>query len=122
LAYSFYQQSPEIFEIKLPTQRFVRINGQSLYSNASKSLNQVALKYAGFFGDSLNCPEIEKRIGYKGNAFNYTLLMGRKADKEENVHFINSAFKGHGIKLITYDELPDNFQKLYERTIKYCLR
>lgn len=121
MAYSFYHQNPEIFEVKLPSQKLVRKDKKIFYRNTTRALNQVTLKYAGYFSDPLNIQEISRRIGYDGNHFNYTLLIGRKREKEENEEYLSNFLETKDVKVITYDELPENFQRLYERTLRFRL-
>jgi len=121
MAHGFYDQAPEIFEVKLPSQRLVRLDKKLFYRNTEKAIEQVTLKYAGYFSDPRNREEIYRRIGYKGNSFDYTLLIGRKRDKEENEEFLSRAFGNLNLRLLTYDEIPDNYQRLYERTMRYRL-
>ncbi len=121
MPFTHYVQNPEIFEVKLPNQKFVRKDKTIFYRNTTRAINQVALKYSGYFSNPANEAEIEQRIGYNKTQFNYTLLMGRKADKEENLEYVESVLKTKNLKLLTYDELLENFQRLYDRTTRYNL-
>jgi hypothetical protein len=121
MPYSFYDQLPEIFEVKLPNQRLVRTDKKVFYRDTARALHQVSLKYGQFFADPKNSPEVAKRIGYGGNDFTHTLLIGRKKEKEENQAYLAQMIGGLGLRLLTYDELPENYQRLYERTRRYNL-
>jgi hypothetical protein len=121
MAHGFYDQAPEIFEVKLPSQRLIRSDKKIFYRNTVKAIEQVTVKYAGYFSDPQNKEEIYRRIGYHGNAFDYTLLIGRKRDKEENQEFLLQTLGPLNLRLLAYDELADNYQRLYERTMRYRL-
>jgi hypothetical protein len=117
-----FRQHPEIFEVKLPSQKFVRRDKKAFYRDTTRAMEQVSVKYFNYFTNPENGREIEDKIKYSSNKFNYTLLMGRKKDKEENLEYIENTIRVRNFKLLTYDDLPENFQRLYERTSKYHLK
>jgi len=121
IPYKFYDQLHEIFEVKLPNQQLVRASKKVFYRNTTRAFNQIGLKYRQFFQAVENSPEIKKQIDYSGHSFQYTLLIGRKREKQENAAVLAQTIGELNLRLLTYDELLENYQRLYERTLRYNL-
>lgn len=110
----------EIFEVKLPNHIIGRKDKSGLLKTTIKNINQVTGKYYNYFHAPQNICEIQKRISVNTNDFDYTLLIGRKRDLEENYYHLKSEVSKHNpVQIISYDELIERFERLYERTKKY---
>jgi hypothetical protein len=100
---------PEVFEIKLQTQRLLRNTNDKFLYKAKKSFDQVA-RYKKYLtsDDPRNHYYIKKYLGKIYANYNFTLLMGSEAEKEANMDLIErlkSDFDFSDIKLVTYEEL-----------------
>ncbi len=72
---------------------FVTIRATSignLYSNTVKAIKQVNQKYYNYLTDDKNKDEIKKRLDEFLDSFDYTLLIGRKENREENLYNLKS--------------------------------
>jgi hypothetical protein len=120
IPFTYTMDLPEIMEIKLPNHRLARIDGSKLLKSTQKSISQVIDKYYNYFSSPVNISEINKRVEVLTNSFDYTLLIGRRLDIEENLSKVqNYLNNGFTFQIISYDELFERFERLYERTRKF---
>jgi len=119
--FSYTFDFPEIFEVKLPNHRFSKIDGSDLLKSTKNYIRQVTEKYYNYFSSTANQPEVLKRIQYPLNSFDYTLLIGRKSQLEENQSFLKDFQNNIYFQLISYDDLIERFERLFERTKKYMV-
>lgn len=137
LTYSHSHYLPQVFEVKLPNQSLVDLKTGAITSYLRKSLDQVGEKYTSYFSDlEHNLAQIKGGLMLKGNVqeelkrdyshlkFNYTLLIGRHDQKEENEAIINKHLDARGfrIDITTYDELLAKYQAIYNRVKRFGLR
>jgi hypothetical protein len=127
-SHSFY--SPQIFEIKLPNQRLVNLNGQ-ISRYFKNSTGQVGTKYMNYFlNKNGNREQIIKGLNqqelknFESQNFVHRLLIGRQRDKDENQEIINDYLltKRYKIDIITYDELLSKYQMIYDRVNRFGLK
>jgi hypothetical protein len=120
LSHSYSFNLPQIFEVKLPNQKILNFRG-NLSRYWKKSFEQVCNKYFKYFNDLINKFQIENGLGQLPSNFTYTLLIGRKIDKEENEEALKKYFSTNPLKidLITYDELLANYQRIYNRVKRF---
>jgi hypothetical protein len=122
IPFSYTYDHPEIFEVKLPNHRFTRLDGSDLLKTTKNYIHQVTEKYFNYFSSEENQAEIQKRITYSLNSFDYTLLIGRKSQIEESKDLLDDYNQKKIIfQLISYDDLIERFERLYERTKKYMV-
>lgn len=122
IPFSYTFDLPEIFEVKLPNHQISKKNGTDLLQSTKNYIHQVTEKYYDYFSSKDNKTEILKRINYPLNTFDYTLLIGKKSQLEENQEYLNN-FIGNSffLQLISYDELVERFERLYDRTKKFMI-
>lgn len=100
---------PEVFEIKLQTQRLLRNTNDKFLTKAKKSFEQV-LRYKKYLTstDPRHHHYIKKHLGKIYSNYDFTLLMGSTAEKEANQDLIDrlkNDYEFMDIKLVTYEEL-----------------
>jgi hypothetical protein len=113
---------PEIFEIKRQTQRFIR-DKERFISKAKKSFQQVK-RYKEYMtsGDPRKQFYIKKYLGKLHDRYDYTLFMGSKNERDDNLDLIERLQKElnfDDIKLVTYEELLDKHVRMCDRLIEY---
>ncbi len=127
-AYPFYLDNPEIFEVKRPEKKIIRKNNKGFYSHFNSYLDQVS-KYYTYLTDPINIVEIEDKldtdrlkINYK--RFDYTMLFSRSEHADECIEQIGNKIDSlpFKMKMLTYDELINRFERFYERIKKYGVR
>lgn len=116
--FAYSLRNPEIFEVKLPTERFLRRDKFCLLYKAKKNFRQVK-RYQGYMNSSdiLHQQNIIHHLGQIHNSYDYTLLMGSKDEKLEHLDLIERLkgnFDFSDIKLITYEELLERHVRLVE--------
>lgn len=112
-------RAPEIFEVKLQNQRFLRYGKTNFLSKAKKSFEQVK-RYRNYFNstDPNNLYYIRKFLGREFSKYDFTLLMGSQDEKLENIDLIEqlkSDFDFDDINLITYEELLQRHLRMFNR-------
>lgn len=120
LAWNHSLRRNEIFEQKLPNQRLFspKTNGISRYFK--NSLNQINIKYRNYYTDTSNETQIRMGLGFVPKSFDYTLLIGRDDDLEENKFYLE--VMNAQAKIVTYDGLLENYQRVYRRVKRFGLR
>lgn len=130
IPYPYSHQKKEIFEVKLPSERFVtKVGERRLLRIAQKYFNQVGHKYNKYFHDPVYLKELTQRFKeenyeLKEQDFKLTLLMGREYSREENIDIINEKliYGNRKVKLFTYDNLIDRHNFLMQRVKRFGLR
>lgn len=126
LAKQYSVKKHELFEVKLPNQRFLYKDGSKVLKIAQKYINQVGVKYYNFFSASRNFEEIKNKfqqhnVKIDHQSFQYSLLMGNDEDKEQNSSVIKEYFAkmvSH-VKLLTYDDLLKRHHYLHLRVTRF---
>jgi len=122
-SHNYYFENPEVFEVKRPEKKVVKKDNRGVYSHFNRYLNQVS-KYHSYLTDQKNVKEIESKLDIRYQNFDYTMLFSRSEYVDDYIGLINNKidilpFK---MKLITYDELINRFERFYERTKKFGVR
>ncbi len=117
--YTYSLRSPEIFEIKLQTQKLLRYESERFISKAKRSFTQ-AKRYLDYVNssDPRHQSYIIKYFGKIHPNYQATLLMGSKEEKQANedlIERLKNDFDFKDINLITYEELLDNHLRLCNR-------
>ncbi|MDQ2718359.1 MAG: DUF4263 domain-containing protein [Bacteroidota bacterium] len=120
IPYNYYLGLPEVFEVKNPNQNIHRNDGNP-FSNTLKAIKQVNRKYYDYLSDPNNKQEIMKRLDEFINAFDYTLLIGRKETKEENLYNLEKLINSSKINILTYDDLIERYDQVRERIKRHRL-
>ena len=81
----------------------------------------VNRKYYDYLSDPNNKQEIKKRLDEFINAFDYTLLIGRKETEEENLYNLKKLINSSKINILTYDDLIERYDQARERIKKHRL-
>lgn len=116
----------ELFEVKLPNQRFFSKKDLNVLKPAQKYFHQIGTKYHNYFSNNTNFEEIRTKL-YKHDVsidnldFQYSLLMGTDEDKQQNLSGLNtymSTLKGD-VRLLTYDDLIKRHHYLHLRVTRF---
>ncbi|WP_186292630.1 Shedu anti-phage system protein SduA domain-containing protein [Mucilaginibacter corticis] len=104
-----YKTDLNILEVKLPNEGFVKNTKfhPNLYSKFFEHLGQIN-DYKMYLENEEFRNIIQQRYGWYPERVQYSLLMGREAEKEENLDTLTVRMKQFGqenIYLMTYDEL-----------------
>lgn len=114
-----FETDLSVLEVKLPNETFVT---QSKFHTSPKSkfirhIFQVN-DYKDYLENDQYFNQINKTFGYIPKNINYNILIGRKKDKEENIHNIQKRMRQMGqsdLNLMTYDELLEYQVKFFDR-------
>lgn len=122
-SYSYISDSPEAFEIKRPEKELLHKNKIGFYSHFNQYLNQLT-KYHLYLSDKNNVSQIKKKLDIEHQPFDYTILLSRREFVEEYKYLIEPYISSQPfqMKLITYDDLINRFERFYDRTKKYGIR
>lgn len=117
--HNYSLRNPEVFEIKLQTQKLIRNDSDRFLSKARKSFAQ-AKRYKDYMNstDPRHQAYVLKYFGQIYSQYQITLLMGSRSEKEANLDLIDrlkSDFEFEDINLTTYEELLHRHVKLCER-------
>lgn len=116
----------ELFEVKLPNQRFFSKKDLNVLKPAQKYFHQIGTKYHNYFSNNTNFEEIRTKL-YKHDVsidnldFQYSLLMETDEDKQQNLSGLNtymSTLKGD-VRLLTYDDLIKRHHYLHLRVTRF---
>ena len=122
-SHPYYLGNHEVFEVKLSGKKIIKENGKDFYSYFNNYLNQVN-KYFTYLTDPINFIEIENKLDIKIQDFDYTMLFSRNeyvnVYSEKIFNKINSL--PFNMRMITYDDLINRFERFYERTKKFGVR
>ncbi|QEK50348.1 hypothetical protein FYC62_00700 [Pedobacter aquae] len=119
----------QIYEVKLPSERFVRRNNKDfVLSRFRKYLRNQLGKYYEYFTNEQNLKHMVKRfqnenIDITNQDFDFALLIGRDTFREENLYLIEQeiTFNNYKIDLITYDDVIRKHEYLYQRLKRFSL-
>ncbi|WP_286897654.1 MULTISPECIES: hypothetical protein [Sphingobacterium] len=125
--YEYSLKKNEIYEVKLPNERFITKTGvPRILKSSQKYFDQVGIKYNNYFSSTENYEEMSKRLQQEGistfsHDFNLSLLMGREEDRKENLDLISKGlvYGNKRVNLITYDNLIDRHQYLHQRVTRF---
>ncbi|MCS4165218.1 hypothetical protein [Sphingobacterium sp. BIGb0116] len=125
--YEYSLKKNEIYEVKLPNERFITKTGAPrILKSSQKYFDQVGIKYNNYFSSTENYEEMSKRLQQEGistfsHDFNLSLLMGREEDRKENLDLISKGlvYGNKRVNLITYDNLIDRHQYLHQRVTRF---
>ncbi len=120
MPHNYYLGLPEVFEVKNPNQNIYKKDG-NLYSNTVKAIKQVNQKYYNYLNDDKNKNEIKNRLDEFPDSFDYTLLIGRKENREENLYNLEKLINKSKINIITYDDLIERYDQVRERIKRHRL-
>nr|WP_307876453.1 Shedu anti-phage system protein SduA domain-containing protein [Parapedobacter lycopersici] len=116
----------ELFEVKLPNQRFFYKRNRNPLKVAKKYFQQIGLQYHSYFSDPKNFQEIQRgfrKHGYsiENQDFDFTLLMGRDYDKPEFQELMEYFYPNLAtqVRLITYDSLIRKHEFLFNRIRRF---
>lgn len=116
----------ELFEVKLPNQRFFSKTNQAVLRQADKYFRQIGNKYYDYFSNQVNKDEITGRlkkhdVQLKSQDFNYTVLMGMDEDKFQNLAGLENqmGFLNTNVRLLTYDDLVKRHHHLHLRVTRF---
>lgn len=117
--YSYALRSPEVFEVKRQSQKFLTHKTDRFLSKTKKSFEQV-IRYKEYFESEnpLHQNYVKQHLGEIFSSYEYTLLMGSKNEKEEQRYLIEklqSDFDFQEFNLITYEELLEQHIRLCDR-------
>ena len=116
----------ELFEVKLPNQRFFSKQSLTMLRPAQKYFHQIGTKYFDYFSNPANLNEIQSKslqhdASIKNLDFQYSLLMGTDEDKLQNLSGLNAfmAMPKANIRLLTYDDLIKRHHYLHLRVTRF---
>jgi len=126
IAHKYSINLNELFEVKLPNQRFFSKQNLNLLKPAQKYINQIGTKYYNYFSNSMNLREIQSKslqhdVSISNLDFQYSLLMGRDDDKLQNLSGLNAymATLNSNVRLLTYDDLIKRHHYLHLRVTRF---
>ncbi|MBB6108696.1 hypothetical protein SAMN05421821_10269 [Mucilaginibacter lappiensis] len=126
IAHKYSLNKHEFFEVKLPNQRFFSKKNLDVLKPAQKYFHQIGTKYVNYFSNQTNLTEVQVRanthdVTITNLDFQYSLLMGRDEDKQQNLYGLNaftSTLKGN-VRLLTYDDLLKRHHYLHLRVTRF---
>ena len=125
--YSWYKN--QSYEVKLPSERFVKKkNHDILLASFKKFTRSQVAKYQEYLTNEQNLKHMTERfnndnINILNQQFEFAILIGRDAFKEENIYLVNkeTTFHNFQIDLITYDDIIRKHEHLYQRLKRFSI-
>ncbi|MGN8068416.1 hypothetical protein [Mucilaginibacter sp. 22184] len=126
IAHQYSMNLNELFEVKLPNQRFFSKQNFTMLKPAQKYFHQIGTKYFNYFSNPANLEEIQSKslqhdVSIKKLSFQYSLLMGTDEDKLQNLSGLNTfmAMPKANVRLLTYDDLIKRHHYLHLRVTRF---
>ena len=126
IAHKYSMNLHELFEVKLPNQRFFSKQNLTMLKPAEKYFHQIGTKYFNYFTDPVNLKEIEAKslkhnVSIKKLDFQYSLVMGTDQDKLQNLSILNQfmTIPKAQVRLLTYDDLIKRHHYLHLRVTRF---
>jgi len=126
IAHQYSMNLNELFEVKLPNERFFSKKNYRVLKPAIRHFHQIGTKYYNFFSDPTNLKEIQIKsyqngVSIKNLDFQYSLLMGTEEDKLQNISGLNTliSMPKANVRLLTYDDLLKRHHYLHLRVTRF---
>lgn len=118
--FEYYFENPEVFEVKRYEKKLFNSRREKPYAHTNRYIKQVD-KYYKYLTDPENSSEIKKKLETENTNFDYTMLFSRNDYWEEFQYEISKDLDvlDFNLRILTYDQLIERFERLYERTKRY---
>jgi len=115
-----YYENPEVFEVKRYEKKFFSSRRGKPYAYYNSYIKQLE-KYHNYLTNSQNAEEIKKKLDFGNINYDYTMLFSRSEYWEEFKYEIQKDLEvmDFNLRILTYDQLIERFERLYERTKRY---